>query len=94
MRHPLWKQLRAAAGKTLSFIYWSTAACLILGGASGALVLVATFLFPFLPFLGFLFVAQLAGVSAASRSSQDTQAASEHASLKPQPVEASRAIPV
>ena len=61
MNANFWQQSRKAVGKVLSFLYWSTAACLILSGASVALGLVAIFLFPFLPFIGPLFIMQAAG---------------------------------
>lgn len=49
-------------------LYWVSAGAMILGGATGALLLVATFVFPFLPFMGFLLVVQAAGYTDAARA--------------------------
>jgi len=78
MNPSLWKQFWKVTAKVLSFLYWSTAACLILGGATGALLLVGTFLFPFLPFIGPLFIVQAAGWFGRSG----------HTERKPEPVRA------
>lgn len=62
MQPSILKRMGAGAMKALSFLYWCTAACMILGGASGALLLVAVFLFPFVPLIGGLLLVQAAGM--------------------------------
>ncbi len=52
---------RKAAAKLVSVMYWTVAGSMILAGATGAFLLVAMFLFPFLPFIGFVLVMQGAG---------------------------------
>jgi hypothetical protein len=69
MRPSIVQRLGSGVMKVLSFLYWGTAWCMILGGASGALLLVSVFLFPFLPFMGGLLFVQAAGMLQAPRNS-------------------------
>jgi hypothetical protein len=64
----LLRRARSATVLVLRVLYWTFAGSMILGGATGALLLVATFLFPFLPFIGFVLVMQGAAFAEAARA--------------------------